>query len=724
MSHSEEQNETRTRLRERLAGEAAHLPAQILESLPDGVLAIDAHWRCTYANPAIGRILPGCKHGRDLLLGRDIWKTFPSMVETGFYSACRQAMAERTRITITEYCASCSAWLDASIHPYEDGLFIYLRDITPRKRAEEALQEQAAEIQLLYEAGRLLGSTLDPNQIYDGLRRLIARQMDCDSLLVSSFDAQTQLIRCAYAYVEGEYVDVSAFPPVPLAPMGRGMQSEVIHTGEPLLVPDLDERQKKMTVVYHIDSKGTVRDKPQEDKPRSLSALLVPIKLEGQVLGIVQVMSSRLDAYTDYHLRILEGLVLQMAAASRNAFLYQQTQAELRERERVEAELRKSQEAEHRFQTQLATLLAVGNELSLAPSFDELCRRAVELGRSRLGFDRLGIWFRTAEPGFAQGAFGTDESGNLRDERGQRIAVGDKSPMGTILANKIPSLSVTDGPLRNHRAEVVGQGWHILAALWDGEEVIGCIDADNLLENRPLTEEQQKLLTLFASTVGHLCSRKRAEEALAQHQTEIEGLNRHLRRAMTETHHRVKNNLQLIAAMIDMRLMDDDQVTQEDLRRLAACINTLASVHEVLTQEAATDGEALFLSSRAVLERLLPLLKQAAAGRSLQFQVKDTRLSAKQGTSLALIANELISNAFKYSTGTVQVTFHVQDGTAELEVCDDGPGFPEGFDPHKTASTGMDMIESLSRLDLGGKVRFENRPEGGACATLSFPLST
>ncbi|HLV80085.1 MAG TPA: GAF domain-containing protein, partial [Chthonomonadaceae bacterium] len=471
------------------------------------------------------------------------------------------------------------------------------------------------------------------------------------------------------------------------------------------------------------DSDGTVRDQPDEDKPRSLSALLVPILLEGQVLGIVQVMSNRLDAYRDYDLRILEGLVLQMAAASRNAFLYQQAQAELRERERVEAELRESQEAERHFQAQLAALLAVGNELSLAPTFDDLCRRAVELGRSRLGFDRLGIWFRASEPGFVQGSYGTDESGNLRDERSRRVPIGDMTPMGTILANKLPSLCVMDTPLCDDRFEVVGQGCQILAALWDGEEVIGCIDADNLLQHQPLTEEQQKLLTLFASTVGHLCSRKRAEEALARHQTEIEGLNRHLRRAMTETHHRVKNNLQLIAAMIDMRLMDDDApITQEDLRRLAACINTLATVHEVLTQEAAADGEALYISARIMLERLLPLLKQAAAGRSLQFALEDARLPARQGASLALVANEMISNAFKHSRGEVRVTFRVCDDRAELEVCDDGPGFPEDFDPRRAASTGMDMIESLSRLDLGGTARFENRAEGGARALLSFPL--
>jgi anti-sigma regulatory factor (Ser/Thr protein kinase) len=77
------------------------------------------------------------------------------------------------------------------------------------------------------------------------------------------------------------------------------------------------------------------------------SALMVPIKLEERVLGVAQVMSHRADAYADHHLRILEALMAQVAAASRNAFLYQQAREEIAERRRVELEnLRLLREAE------------------------------------------------------------------------------------------------------------------------------------------------------------------------------------------------------------------------------------------------------------------------------------------------------------------------------------------------------------------------------------------
>src|SRR5205823_14458481 len=66
--------------------------------------------------------------------------------------------------------------------------------------------------------------------------------------------------------------------------------------------------------------------------------------------------------------------------------------------------------------------------------------------------------------------------------------------------------------------------------------------------------------------------RKRAEER-------IQVLNQQLQRAMTETHHRVKNNLQLISAMIDIRLMDDAETYPSgDLRGLGNVVRTLAGV--------------------------------------------------------------------------------------------------------------------------------------------------
>jgi signal transduction histidine kinase/DNA-binding LacI/PurR family transcriptional regulator len=203
-----------------------------------------------------------------------------------------------------------------------------------------------------------------------------------------------------------------------------------------------------------------------------------------------------------------EAISRQISTALKGAIL-------LQEREHAEESLRISEQTERNFQQRLRILLEVSNELSRVDSIDELCRQAVVLGRSRLGFDRLGIWFRGAVPDTVDGSFGIDESGELVDERIQHQPAG---PRQMAVLNQISpgALREDDVELFSSPSRLVGRGTQILAAIWDGEQTIGLIAADNLVRRQPVTDTDCELLTLFASTLGNLCSRKRAEESLLQ----------------------------------------------------------------------------------------------------------------------------------------------------------------------------------------------------------------
>jgi two-component sensor histidine kinase/CheY-like chemotaxis protein len=206
-------------------------------------------------------------------------------------------------------------------------------------------------------------------------------------------------------------------------------------------------------------------------------------------------------------------------------------------------------------------------------------------------------------------------------------------------------------------------------------------------------------------------------------QAHIEALNERLQRAMTETHHRVKNNLQIIGAMVDMRVMDGTQsIPIEEFQRLGMQARMLASVHDLLTQEAKEDGQADKISADAMLEKLIPMLRLTSPTRTIQFKCDAVRLPARKATSLTLLVNELVSNAIKHGKGDIGVSLFVQDGQAIFEVCDDGPGFPEGFSAGKAANVGLELVENLSRWDLGGRAEYANRPEGGARVRVVIPL--
>lgn len=246
-----------------------------------------------------------------------------------------------------------------------------------------------------------------------------------------------------------------------------------------------------------------------------------------------------------------------------------------------------------------------------------------------------------------------------------------------------------------------------------------------ILENgMPIREESGDLQGFIGSGID-ITDRKSNEEAAIHNQDHIVTLNARLREAMKETHHRVKNSLQMIAAMIDLRLMDSAPlVPASELRQLGLHINSLAVVHELLTEQARQDGMGDYLAAKELLERLLPVLEALAGSRRLRFDIEDVRLSARQANALPLVTNELVSNALKHGEGDVSVTLKIEGNEAILTVTDDGPGFPPDFDPRRAAHTGLELVERLSRWDLSGAIRYGTHVSGGAAVILALPIDS
>ena len=191
-----------------------------------------------------------------------------------------------------------------------------------------------------------------------------------------------------------------------------------------------------------------------------------------------------------------------------------------------------------------------------------------------------------------------------------------------------------------------------------------------------------------------------------------------------EIHHRVKNNLQTVSALLRLqsRRIEDPAASaalNEAVRRIAS----IALVHETLSSSAEAS-----VAFDDVLDRLVahaldlsPRMGQLQIARTGELGSLDPRIA----TPLSLVVTELIHNALEHglaeSGNHLTITVARGESGAEITIFDDGVGLPKGFSMAESSNLGLQIVRTLTENELKGSIKLI-RTNRGTEAQLNFPI--
>lgn len=192
-----------------------------------------------------------------------------------------------------------------------------------------------------------------------------------------------------------------------------------------------------------------------------------------------------------------------------------------------------------------------------------------------------------------------------------------------------------------------------------------------------------------------------------------------------ELQHRVSNNLHVVSAMLMLQRRDiEDPTAQHALDVAAARLSTVARIQRSLHDPANQQ-----IDFSRFLKEIVPDIVEASAAEDRVISSVDADpvpVSSEQSVPLALICTEFISNAVEHGLGdrarlTIRVLLkRVGTDRAVIEVVDDGPGLPEGFDTDQDRSLGLRIARQFA-IQLNGHLALQSR--NGTVARLEFPIA-
>lgn len=195
---------------------------------------------------------------------------------------------------------------------------------------------------------------------------------------------------------------------------------------------------------------------------------------------------------------------------------------------------------------------------------------------------------------------------------------------------------------------------------------------------------------------------------------------------LQEVHHRTKNNMQIISAMLNLESLNtDNEEMQNTLTKLNNRIQCIALIHQRLYNT----EDLTSINFREYIYDITGLIYDSFGvddSIKMIYDLEDIEIFIHAAIPCGLVLNELVTNVYKYAflpgeEGKLNITTRrFADKSIELVISDDGIGLPAGFDPLRSESLGLTLVYETVRTQLKGEIVYSSIPEEGTVWTVRF----
>lgn len=539
------------------------------------------------------------------------------------------------------------------------------------RRLEEVLAEKDVEVEALRRLGQAIGSTFDSEHMLDVVADIAVQVTGTDTCFIYVLDdtGQELVLRAAKGPTKGVVGKIRL-------KVGEGITGWVAK----------ERKHVALDREAYRDHRYKAFSELREDRYHSM--LSVPLVVQDQLIGVINIRTDPPHKYTESQIRLMEQIAEQVANALHSSRLYQHMETQV---------------------SHLSTLSEVSRSITSGMYLDEILNLIVAITAETMNFKIASLMLLEEEK--QELVIRATQTSSREYIRKPNLKLGE-SLAGKAISEGRP-ITVTDvtktpGYRYPDIARKEGLCSLICVPLQVRDKTIGVL---NCYTDKPhvFTDEEIGVLTALGSHAAIAIDNAKlvVKSAIVQ-----------------EMHHRVKNNLQTIASLLRLQMhyskfASVEQVLQESINRILS----IAAVHEILSQD-----QFDVVSIKKVAENILTATTQSFVPPEKQVHASvegpDIALPSAKATSVALILNELIQNAIEHGfkdidAGKVSVLLAEDDRNIRLEVTNDGTPLPRDFDVRKNRNLGLQIVENLVRDDLHGQFALESGKH--IQATVTFP---